>query len=262
MMTGFNIAVLAAVIFSFGFPLGLMIWWKKKTGEKIWSFVAGALCFFVFAMVLENLLHQVCLINDNGISRVIMASPVLYTLYAAFAAGIFEETGRLFAFKVLLRKHEDNACAVAYGIGHGGIEVILIVGLNYLVLLLAMAGIDFGSEAANAQILALAHSIQLPVAAIAMFERLCAMMIHIGLSMLVFAAAREKKYFYLYPAAILLHALTDTPAALYQYQVFTNVLVVEGAALVMGIISMILGIRVLKARKQRMMTQPAIESEV
>lgn len=243
-----NIAIVITLVFSVAFPFGMLIWWKKKTGEKIWSFVAGAIVFVLFAMVLENLLHQVCLVDENVISKAILGSPVVYTLYAAFAAGVFEETGRLFGFKVLLRKNNKNSCAVAYGIGHGGIEVLIILGVSYFVLLLALLGVDFGSEATNAQMIATARAIPLASAGIAMFERVCAMMIQIGLSMLVFAAAREKKFFGLYPIAILIHAMIDAPAALYQYQVISNIFVVEGVALAMGIICLLLGIKLLRWR--------------
>lgn len=248
MVLGSNIAIIVTLIFSAAFPFGMLSWWKKKTGEKIWSFVVGVIGFALFAMVLENLLHQVCLVNDNAVSRAILGSPVLYTLYAAFAAGVFEETGRLFGFKVLLRKNNKNSCAIAYGIGHGGIEVLFILGASYLVLLLALLGVDFGSEATNAQMIATARSIPHTSAGIAMFERVCAMMIQIGLSMLVFVAAREKKYLWLYPVAILIHAMIDAPAALYQYQVISNIFVVEGVALVMGIICLLLGIKMLRRR--------------
>lgn len=189
----------------------------------------------------ENALHQFCLFNDNVVSRAILASPVLYTLYAALAAGIFEETGRLFCFKVLLKKREKSDCAVAYGIGHGGIEVVLILGMTYLFMLLAVLGVDFGSEATNEQMIVAAGSISLSAACITMFERISAMMLHIGLSMLVFIAAREKKYIYLYPLAILIHAMIDAPAALYQYQVLHSLVVVESVAFIMGIVSLVLG---------------------
>ena len=241
-----NIAIVLTILFSVGFPVGLMIWWKKNTGERIWSFIVGALGFFVFAMILENILHQFCLASDNAVSRAILASPVLYTLYAAFAAGIFEETARLFCFKVLLKKRNNSDCAVAYGIGHGGIEVVIILGMSYFVLLLAVLGVNFGNDATNAQMIATAGAITLPAAGIAMFERVSAMMIQIGLSMLVFVAAREKKYLYLYPVAILIHAMIDAPAALYQYQVLKSLLVVESVAFIMGIVCLIFGKHMVK----------------
>lgn len=245
-MNNGNIAVLIMVVlFSFAVPIGAMIIWKRKTGAGIICFIAGAFCFTLFAMVLENMLHSLCLTGNNAISKAIIASPVLFTLYAAFAAGLFEETGRFFAFKVLLRKHSGNECAAAYGIGHGGIEVMILLGATYAVYLLAKLGVSFGSEEINAGMVATADAISIGMAALAMFERVCAMMIQIGLSMLVFKAAGDRKRLWLYPAAIILHALIDTPAALYQYGIIRSLFVIEGTAFVMGLLSLYLGRRAL-----------------
>jgi len=80
MIIGNNVVLIVTFIFAIAFPAALLIWWKKHTGESIWSFAAGAICFVLFAMVLENLLHQVCLGQNNAISAKILASPVLYSV--------------------------------------------------------------------------------------------------------------------------------------------------------------------------------------
>lgn len=250
MMTG-NVVLLITVVFAIAFPIGMMIWWKHRTGESFWSFAAGSLCFVLFALVLENLLHQLCLGGQNAVSSRILASPVLYTLYAAFAAGVFEETGRLFGFKVLLRKNNNKSCAAAYGIGHGGAEVILILGVSYLTMILAVMGVNIGDAATTNQILANAYSITFATAGIAMFERISAMMIHVGLSMLVLTAARHRKQMWLYPVAILLHALSDVPAAMYQYGAITSLAAVEGCAFVIAVICLVLGRTVLYRKNTR-----------
>ena len=165
-------AIIVTFIFSIVFPIGLMIWWKKKTGEGIWSFAAGAICFTVFAMILERLLHQAVLGGTSSLARKITASPVLTMVYAALMAGIFEETGRLFGFKVLLKDKKEPSTAIAYGIGHGGIEVILLLGMTYLSLLLAVLGVDFGNTAVNTALLDSARSITFATAAVAMLPSL------------------------------------------------------------------------------------------
>ena len=223
MIIGNNVVLIVTFIFAIAFPAALLIWWKKHTGESIWSFAAGAICFVLFAMVLENLLHQVCLGQNNAISA-----------------------KRLFGFKVLLRRKNDYSCAVAYGIGHGGIEVILILGVSYLTMLLAIAGVNVGDAATTALIAANAQSITMAGAGIAMFERISAMMIHVGLSMLVFTAARSRKSFWLYPVAIVLHAIADVPAALYQYKAVSSLAMVEGGAFAIGLICLLAGIRALR----------------
>ncbi|MGI6020310.1 MAG: YhfC family intramembrane metalloprotease [Lachnospiraceae bacterium] len=241
-----NISIIIGVAFSVLFPLLLLVIWKLKTGEKLWCFISGAICFVVFAMILENILHRFCLTGDNAVANAITSSPVLFTLYACFAAGIFEETGRFFGFKVLLKKHRNKECSVAYGIGHGGIEVIILLGITYFMYLLAQLGVSFGDETVNAQIIAAAESIPVSSACIAVFERISAMMIHIGLSMVMFTAVNKRRSFGMYPLAILLHALADAPAALFQYQVIKSIFVVEAAAFAAGLVCIVIGIMSLK----------------
>lgn len=200
----------------------------------------------MFATILERILHQVCLVNENPVSRTILAYPALYTIYAVFAAGIFEETGRLFGYKIMLRKNHNNSCAVAYGIGHGGCEVFILLGANYLMLLLAQLGVNLGGEEVNAQLIATANAISFVPACLGMMERLFAMMTQVGLSMLVFVAVWKKGLFWLYPVAIVLHALADVPAALYQYQVLTSLWVLEVVTFMVSVFCLVFGVRMLR----------------
>ena len=237
--------LLTVVVYSIALPAGLAIWWKRKTGETLWCFLAGACCFLLFAMVLEQILHTAVLLGSSAVSRAIQASPALTIVYAALAAGVFEETGRMFGFRVLLRNHREKECAVAYGIGHGGMEVILVLGISYLVYLLASCGIPLGEGEAAETILQAASSIRFSTAGIAMFERISAMMAHIGLSMMVFVAARRKGMLWLYPAAVLLHALLDVPAAFFQLGILRSLWVVEGSAFVAGLVYLLAGWKLL-----------------
>ncbi len=210
---------LLVAVFSIVFPLGCMLWWKKRSGEKIGPFAVGALCFLLFAMFLEQISHTIFLVINSPLSRFIRGSAVAYMLYGALAAGFFEETGRLIGFKVMLKPHTEKECSVAYGIGHGGIEVVVVLGLTYLVYFLASCGVIIGNDSSNDLILGAAASIPLNMIISSMIERIFTMFIHVGLSMMVFTAAREKGKMWLYALAILLHALVDAPAALYQFGV-------------------------------------------
>ena len=193
----------------------------------------------MFAMVLEQISHALILSQP-----VVVSSAAAYTLYAAFAAGIFEETGRFFGFKFMLRKITDRSCAVAYGIGHGGAEMAIVFGLSYLVLLLACNGIILGGNM-TAALVSKAISVTPAVLAIGFFERISAMMIHVGLSMVMFTAVREKGKLWLYPVAVCLHALADVPAVLYQYRVFKSIARLESTAFAMGVLCLCFGRRVL-----------------
>ncbi len=245
MSSGNAAAVPAVLFFAIAFPAGMLLWWKKRSGAKLGCFLAGAFCFFVFARLLEPLLHAYCLTGNNPVSAFLLASPVACTVYGTLAAGLFEETGRLFAYRVLLKKHREPSCAVAYGIGHGGCEILLILGLNYALLMLVKQGVPLGDESAMAPLCAAADAITWPTAGFAVLERVSAMMLQIGLSMIVFVAARQKSRMWLYPAAILLHALADVPAALYQFFGRPSVAVIEGIIFACGLLYLFLGKRVL-----------------
>ena len=217
-------------------PVVLLLVWLKKTGAKAMPFFVGAGIFVLFALVLEQLLHTVCLVLDNPVSRVIKGSVVLYTLYGGLAAGVFEETGRLVAFKVM--KHRTSReTAITYGIGHGGIEAILLAGVNMTVyavmgLLVNRGGISaalplLGDEATAQTVVASLAASGAATGVYAIWERCSAVVLHIALSVLVFRAVQEKGKGWLFPLAIVFHACVDFLAVLYQQQIITNLLVLE-----------------------------------
>lgn len=237
--------ILTAAIYGFALPAVALIFWKKKTGAPFWYFIAGAICFVLFSNVLESALHFAVLVLDTPVSRAISSSAVLYTLYGALAAGIFEETARLFGFKVMLKGKSDRACPVAYGIGHGGIEVILVLAVSYVVFLLIKLGFPMGDEAATAAMREVVDGLSTSTIALAMFERIPTMLIHIGLSMIVFVAVRQKGKIWLYFLAIVLHALVDVPAALFQFGAAIPLWVVEVSASVFAVLIILAGKKIL-----------------
>ena len=141
--------LIIVLIFSFGLPIILLCKWKRKTGSKLKPFIVGALVFFIFVNFLEGLFHQLFLFGNNPVSAFLNSNAAAYALYAALMAGIFEECGRLFGFKVLLKQNDQIYNSVSYGIGHGGIEIMLTLGAAYLVYLIAYIG---GPSAASPEI--------------------------------------------------------------------------------------------------------------
>ena len=216
-------------VFAFALPIGLLVWWRKTRKAKLLPFFVGALIWFMFAGTLEQLLHSAVLLGDNALARAIAGSPYLYMLYGGLAAGIFEETGRYVAFRWLIgkRRYPGRDTAVTYGIGHGGIEAMLILGATYATYLvlalcwnrgnepaaLALAG---GSAEALSMYRTALEQLTPGMCAVAMLERAGTLLFHIALSIFVFLAARDRRQWTWFPFAILLHAIADMPAALYQ----------------------------------------------
>ena len=205
------------LLFAVGFPVILAAVWIKKTGAKTRAVLVGALIFFVFVEVLESLLHAVCLASDNAVSRLLNSNAIAYGIYGGLAAGIFEETGRFFAYKTLLRRLDGRETAVAYGIGHGGMEVVLLLGVFYTMYTLAAFSPSLGSGALASVMPSVQAIMESPyLCLIAVWERVFAVMLHVALSIFVFRAARDRSKLRYFPLAILLHALVDFPAALCQ----------------------------------------------
>jgi len=206
-------------------PTVLCIWWLKTRHEKFTSVLTGAMTFLIFALVLESIVHSIVFMVFPGIKDNVVA----YMLYGALMAGVFEETGRFLAYKLVLKKRTNRETAISYGIGHGGFEAVYILaatGINNFVYAgiinagqfpalldqLKAAGQDTSPiESLPEQLAAFGIAdIGLPI-----LERVFAVMFHIALSILVFYAVKNGKI-WMYFLAVILHALLDAPAALYQ----------------------------------------------
>ena len=201
-------------------PFLLLVYFRVRKKADMLPFFVGCLIMLVFALILESVMHQAVLSSPFG--ALIQSNTLLYALYGGMAAGLFEETGRLFAFKTLLRKRMDkDANALMYGAGHGGFESVFLVGLTMMNNLIWTELINSGNTAVltgnlTGEALAQVESsiqtlITTPPTDFLMggVERLFAIALHISLSVLVWFAVKEKDKFYLYPMAILIHALVD-----------------------------------------------------
>lgn len=211
------IGMAVSAIISIGLPIFLMIFVRKKTrGRYGWTLI-GACTFILFALVLERVLHMVVL---DVFGETVTGNIWLYALYGGIAAGVFEETGRFLAMKNLKKGtlHKDNA--IMYGIGHGGIESILIVGLTSVSNVMTSAIINSG--AAEATLAAIDESLRDQTAAqlqllcdtpaynffLAGVERIACIAFHICLSYLVYKAVQDSKILF-FPLAIVLHFAID-----------------------------------------------------
>ena len=219
-ITCMTIAAMVAI----GLPVGLFLGLRKRFGLRVVPLLIGAAVFVVFAVILEGeLLHPLVLRPDeNGVIELLTNSPWLFVAYGALAAGVFEETGRLVGFTLLRRRFAGVRTAVSYGIGHGGMEMILVLGLGMVSnITLAMlintggsdqvfAGLPEGQAAALTQALT-ETAPQLFLLGIV--ERVFALVVQLSLSILVWIAVTHAGRRWLFPLAVALHALVDVPAA-------------------------------------------------
>ena len=212
-------------------PVCLTVWLVRKYRARLSTILIGAGTFIVFALVLESIMHQLVLKGPNG--PAIMGNTLLFAVYGGLAAGVFEETGRFLSMKFLLKKEPSTALpGIAYGIGHGGAEMLIIFGITMISNLVVSALINAGlsgilfakvPEDAAAQLQAQLNQLQTVGAGTlltGLWERISALVLHLGLSMLVWVAVRKGgKWLWLFPAAVALHAIVDAGAVMLQKSV-------------------------------------------
>ena len=233
--TGQMVLLMLGTILMFVVPLVIAIMWVKRKNERFSTVLVGAATFLLFAIVLEKPIQNVLVfptymgLPAHAMSEFINARPLLWAFIIGLFPGVFEETGRLVAYKTVLRNRKNKETSISYGIGHGGFEVMFILGVTYATYVVYAVMINSGTfvtivdqvmEQAPDQVGALitvANQIAAFSAgdlAVGIIERIFAALFHIGASIIVFYACKNGRRIWLFLLSILLHTLMDFIAGL------------------------------------------------
>ncbi len=158
---------------------------KVKNKKRIKTFLLGGLCFIV-----SQVLLRIPILNYlQGTSRFTLfytVNPLLTGILIAFSAGIFEEGFRyIFKRNLLKPVKTDILEPILFGLGHGLIEALIV--------LLPALGIYALSDLR-----------------LAILERILAIILHIGLSVIVWNGFQLNKRIKYLILAILIHGLTNS----------------------------------------------------
>ncbi|WP_175943082.1 YhfC family intramembrane metalloprotease [Burkholderia pyrrocinia] len=222
-------------------PALLAAAWRRRTQVPLRVFCYGMLTFLVFQPLLR-MSWQVPLYRWLGHDP---RWHVPMLVFAALTAGLFEECGRWVAFRYLLPKRRDAQTAVMLGLGHGGLEAMLLVGIGFLALgtgyLLAHEGVVV-PEGVQSLIGAQFAGMTLASPFLALLERTSALAAHVGLSLIVLQAfVRGTKRWLAY--AIAIHFVFDLVAVLLTRYWHVDTVLVEAILFACGVALLWLGIR-------------------
>lgn len=218
--------MLLTAVLGIALPLITAIIWCKKKHEPFTTVLIGAATFLLFAIVIEKPLQALVISLDSPVSQFVNARPVLWGIIVGLFPGLFEETGRFVAFKTVLRKRKQRETGLSHGIGHGGFEALFILGITYIEYFVFAIMLNQGSfielmiepvkdtltPEVVKQITGIVEQITTFSAAtmgVALVDRLIAVLYHIGASIMVFYAVKDKKKWWLYPLSILIHTVID-----------------------------------------------------
>ena len=218
-VSGLSIAAMAvSLAVCVGLPVGLCIYMKRVGKASLKSFFLGCGIFVVFALVLEQILHLIVrAVSGTFFSEHLIA----YAVYGGLAAGLFEETGRYAAMRFFMKGHLSRQEAVMYGVGHGGIEAILLGGMACFSNLLTSIMINSGSlekllltgDAGVQAVLSQLTGLPAWQFLLAGMERCSAVILHIVLSYLVYLGVKNHKIQF-YILAVMVHFLVDAGVVL------------------------------------------------
>jgi uncharacterized membrane protein YhfC len=253
----FVIAILIEVVF----PIGLAFWAVRKLGSR-WAVVGiGALAF-----VLSQVIHVPLLVGLQPLLQTAgftslppTVNLVLTGLFYGFLAGICEEPMRWLAYKVIKEKGQQPNSSVVLGIGHGGVESVVLVGVSvaatfFTMLSIRSSGMPMAGISMETMQQYFAMDWYLPLAGAV--ERLSTLAIHIGMSVVVWKAVRHRSWKWLF-AAVLLHTIYDGIAVILSLSA-VNIWIIEGMFVLFAILSLVWTIRTIKTE---IPLQPALPNQ-
>lgn len=210
-------ASLAAMFFtlllSLFLPIGLVIYFYRKYRFSLKAFLVGAAIFFLAQIVIRIPLLFILSSREwfSNLSGSLFFSAVII---GGLTAGLFEECGRYIGFRFILPKELSWENGLAYGLGHGGIEAVILVGLTYVNNIVISLMINSGTFdrfvaphlGADASLIK-SQLVNYPAHIFAApgLERVFALVIQVALSLVVLYAVKRRRPLFLL-AAILLHA--------------------------------------------------------
>ncbi len=224
------ITLCAGILICYGIPTaGTFFLAHRKKG--IWkAFFSGALAFIVSQLLIRIPILQL-LVPRYAWYGALQLYPWLYGLFLGLTAGLAEETARLAAIRLFLKEQTGKEYGLAFGLGHGGIEAMLLVGpVFFSGLALTLTGREALFPATPAAILTSGA------------ERLSALAFHLGASLLVMHGVREKKIVRFLAAAILLHTLLDAAIVILPAVFGTGTLGLELYAAAAGALTLAAGL--------------------
>ncbi|NLA87609.1 MAG: YhfC family intramembrane metalloprotease [Clostridiales bacterium] len=195
-LPGITAAILAGVIL----PIGAGIWLSAKKKGYLKPVLLGAATFCVFQILTRIPLLQVILPDMLWYIIFSQTQPILYALFLAVTAALFEEGGRWLVMTLLMKNRRRTSDGIAFGVGHGGIEAFYFLGIGAVLLLLDPAQSFIPSNLLWGS-----------------FERICTIILHIAWSVMVLKSVAEKKPMWLL-LAFLLHTVIDMAAVFMQQE--------------------------------------------
>lgn len=203
------------ILVCFLLPVGLVVYFYRKEKISMKAVMTGVLVFIVSQLAIRvQILNY---LSGQEWYEALAANLFLIAGILSLSAGVFEEIGRYLGFKYLVKDELERKNGIAFGIGHGGIEAMFLVGLTYVNNLSLSFMINAGTYDSyiRPQVGPMADSIKNSLInlsplffAAAGVERIFVIIIHIALSLVVLYGVMQGRFRYVI-YAVFLHTLVN-----------------------------------------------------
>lgn len=187
------IFIAISVLLCFGLPITWFLLVRHQQKGYFGLLVAGALSFYLTQMVVRLPLLQLVMPKLTWYQN-LSENLIGIGLFLGFTAALFETAGRWLTLNFLLKKRLSYRSGIVHGIGHGGIEAILLVGINYvfygIYTYLYTKGVEtpmlfMFPDQAQDMMKTLIIDTESYLFLVAGFERVLTMVVHVALSLLM-----------------------------------------------------------------------------
>lgn len=202
--------------------IALIVYAVKNKGKGVWiAWLLGAAGFFVMQIIIRMTILSILQMQPGFVAWA-SGHYAVYTLSLAFTAGLFEVVARYVVAK-LLKKKQCYEVAVGAGLGHGGIESIVLIGMTYINNILYSFMINSGyfrevtyqMENTGLDLTSLLsveyQLINTPPVTflLAGYERILTIILHVAMTVIVFYFVYKGKDFVGIILCLLIHTLID-----------------------------------------------------
>lgn len=215
----YQLSILIQIVITFILPILVAILLIRRERRLLRPLLIGAATFTISQVCIRIPLMQGVLVNTSWYIKMSIANPISSFLFLSSTAALFEEVGRYIAMRLFLKDQLKVKDGIAFGVGHGGIESILLVGINSIVLLFIYIDADSSMFIASS------------------IERIAAIGLHIICSVIVMQGVAKAKVTNLF-LAILIHTAFNF-SALYMLHIGLNIWIVEFILLFVSIFGLL-----------------------
>jgi uncharacterized membrane protein YhfC len=246
---GFLASLAFSAFFVIVYPLALATFVWRRFGVSWRFFAYGVGIFFIFQLMTRIPMVQLVQAMIGSQLRSSTALMALWLVLLSFTAGLFEEFGRYVGYRwIMVKDPKTWEVGVMYGLGHGGIESIVLVGLSQLTLLAVLIFSPLVAGLLPLELRGLLAQLTAPLVGsppwlplLAAWERFWTLFFHVAMSLVVLQVFRRGRIGWLW-LAIGLHTLTNVVVvgipSLLPIPQQTSQLLAEGLAGVVGLLSL------------------------